>query len=175
MIVYAHYFAFTTYRALTWISASLLFVRASHMIMHFILPCEEIIRSHYCHTGLNPAPSQPKVNSFSFKVPYTVRKGPRNSNVDNGGANKTTWGSEKFLFPRQLVLRHRWQHRNLVHSDMPFLQCSLWGASEVLYCDTSNPKNLQEKKHYMYCTVSSYLVILCPTDPAMSKKYLPSR
>jgi hypothetical protein len=32
-------------------------------------------------------------------------------------------GVGKFLLPRRLVLRHRCQHRSLVHSDMAFLQC----------------------------------------------------
>jgi hypothetical protein len=32
-------------------------------------------------------------------------------------------GVGKFLLPRHLVLRHRYQHRNLAHSDMAFLQC----------------------------------------------------
>jgi hypothetical protein len=34
-------------------------------------------------------------------------------------------GVGKFLLPRRLVLRHRCQHRDLAHSDMAFLQCTV--------------------------------------------------
>jgi hypothetical protein len=66
----------------------------------------------------------------TYSVPllymYTVKNASRNSDVDNSGANQTTWGSKNSYSHVVWFCRHRGQHRNLAHSDMAFFYSVLY-------------------------------------------------